>query len=229
MFKASSEIDHLMDILGNETRRRILNLLAEEPHYFNQICRELNVSQQAILKHLEILKRFNIIESFREKSELGAPERKYYRLQRSLYISIGITKDFVNIQLRDLDEDQSSQNQEKENTIYHNKNRLGEENRSLNDILQSSNRTLKQINERLGELEREKVSLMNNRQNLIKKTHDVIRLNFSSILERNILYSLICSDSSINVEALSEQLNVREKEIRNHINNLRRCISIPFD
>jgi ArsR family transcriptional regulator len=229
MFKASSEIDHLMDILGNETRRRILNLIAEEPHYFNQICRELNVSQQAILKHLEILERFNIIESFREKSELGAPERKYYRLQRSLYISIGITKDFVNIQLRDLDEDQTNQNKEERNIIYHNKKRLGEENRSLNDILQSSNRNLKQINERLGELEREKVSLMNNRQNLIKKTHDVIRLNFPSILERNILYSLICSDSSINVETLSEQLNVREKEIRNHINNLRRSISIPFD
>ena len=45
----------LFDILGNETRRRILNLISHEPMYFNQLAKEIQTGQQAILRHVKIL------------------------------------------------------------------------------------------------------------------------------------------------------------------------------
>ena len=84
------DIEKVLDILGNETRRRILRYLAEEPRYFIQLSKELGVSQQAVLKHLEILHALNLVESFAEKSDLAGPDRKYYRLNRSLILTIGL-------------------------------------------------------------------------------------------------------------------------------------------
>ena len=41
-------IDVLFEVLGNDTRRRILQLLADEPRYFIQLSKDLGVSQQAV-------------------------------------------------------------------------------------------------------------------------------------------------------------------------------------
>jgi len=49
--------DIILDILGNDTRRKILVALADEPMYFNQLAKELGVGQQAVLRHLQTLER----------------------------------------------------------------------------------------------------------------------------------------------------------------------------
>jgi len=86
--------DTVLQIVGNETRRRILMLLSEEPHYISQIARKLDVTQPAILKHLSLLQRAGLIESYWRKSPLGAA-RKYYSICSSVGIEIAINpKDF---------------------------------------------------------------------------------------------------------------------------------------
>ena len=50
-----AETNVLLDVLGNETRRRILNLISHEPMYFNQLAKEIQTGQQAILRHVKIL------------------------------------------------------------------------------------------------------------------------------------------------------------------------------
>jgi ArsR family transcriptional regulator len=50
-----ADTDVLLDVLGNETRRRILNLISHEPMYFNQLAKEIRTGQQAILRHVKIL------------------------------------------------------------------------------------------------------------------------------------------------------------------------------
>jgi ArsR family transcriptional regulator len=62
----------LLDVLGNETRRRILNLISHEPMYFNQLAREIGTGQQAILRHVKILEDSGLIESYAKKSDLRA-------------------------------------------------------------------------------------------------------------------------------------------------------------
>ena len=43
----------ILDIIGNNTRRKILATLAREPMYFNQLAKEIGVGQQAILRHMK--------------------------------------------------------------------------------------------------------------------------------------------------------------------------------
>ena len=60
----------LLDVLGNETRRRILNLISHEPMYFNQLAKEIRTGQQAILRHVKILEDTGLIESYAKRSDL---------------------------------------------------------------------------------------------------------------------------------------------------------------
>jgi ArsR family transcriptional regulator len=84
----------LLKIVGNETRRKILSLLSEEPHYILQLSTKLNVTQPAILKHLDILEKIGLIESFEKKSKRGA-NRKYYKIHDDINLEIVIgPKDF---------------------------------------------------------------------------------------------------------------------------------------
>ncbi|MHC1586425.1 MAG: ArsR/SmtB family transcription factor [Candidatus Hecatellaceae archaeon] len=84
------DVGEILDVLGNETRRRILRLLCEGPRYLIQLSRELNVSQQAILKHLAILEKYGFISSYEERGELPAPPRKYYVLNRSIMLTVSL-------------------------------------------------------------------------------------------------------------------------------------------
>jgi predicted transcriptional regulator len=79
----------VLEIVGNETRRRILELLSEEPQYISQIAKKLDITQPAILKHLAVLEKTGLIESFWRKNPLGAA-RKYYRICDSVGIEIAI-------------------------------------------------------------------------------------------------------------------------------------------
>ena len=94
---ALNNIDVLLDVLGNETRRRILRFLADEPRYFIQLSKDLGVSQQAVLKHLEILEKFGFVTSFEKESEFAAPNRKYFELNRSCMLAIGIRRMQLNL------------------------------------------------------------------------------------------------------------------------------------
>jgi ArsR family transcriptional regulator len=82
-------IGKVLEVVGNETRRRILALLSEEPQYISQIAKKLDVTQPAILKHLAVLEKAGLIESLWRRNPLGAA-RKYYRICGSVDIGIAI-------------------------------------------------------------------------------------------------------------------------------------------
>ena len=46
--------------------------------YFNQLSKEIGIGQQAVLRHMQALENSGLIESYTKKSDLGAPNRKYY-------------------------------------------------------------------------------------------------------------------------------------------------------
>src|SRR5215212_10558752 len=94
----------ILDIIGNNTRRKILATLAREPMYFNQLAKEIAVGQQAILRHMKTLEDIGLIESYAEKSNLGAPDRKYYRLRSSLSLTICLSEDAFSIQNRKIEQ-----------------------------------------------------------------------------------------------------------------------------
>lgn len=76
----------LLDILGNENRRRILQLLSFRPFYFNEMAKRLDVGPKAVIDHLEMLERAGLIECFRDQSR-----RKYFRIARKTVIEIAVS------------------------------------------------------------------------------------------------------------------------------------------
>ncbi len=83
-------------LLGNPTRFEILRRLSQEPMFLGQLSRELAVHQQAILRHLQELIEKRFLETYEDESIRGPP-RKYYRLTKTVRVSVQITPDGIRV------------------------------------------------------------------------------------------------------------------------------------
>ena len=72
-------LDKVFKALGNVTRRRILQLLAQGARYPYELSKTLGLTQRGVFKHLEALQDAGLVEKYSGESELG-PDRVYYRL-----------------------------------------------------------------------------------------------------------------------------------------------------
>lgn len=222
-------IDVLLDVLGNDTRRRILQLLADEPRYFIQLSKDLGVSQQAVLKHLELLEKYGFITSYEGDSDYAAPKRKYFQLNRSCMLAIGITRDAVQFVFQDIPQEEIDEPRRSElNLLQKEVTALSRES-DYSKILSESDSLLKEINARLAEVVNTEVALLRLKQRITKTAHEAIRESFNEELERQILYSTIGEERRPDVDELSTMLDAREKEISNAIKSLRqRLVNNPL-
>ena len=98
------DIDAILSAIENHTRREILRRLVEGRQYALQLAKDLRVSQQAIIKHLETLERYNIIrKAGTERSEIGPP-RKLYEMNRKFTLVIDVASGVFEIREYNLDE-----------------------------------------------------------------------------------------------------------------------------
>ncbi len=78
-------VDDLLDILGNESRRKILHLLSQRPCYVSEIAYCLKMAPKVVLEHLDKLERVGIVRSFEEG------KRRYYYIDKSLRLEVTLT------------------------------------------------------------------------------------------------------------------------------------------
>lgn len=76
----------LLDILGNENRRRILQLLSFHPFYFNEMAKRLDVGPKAVIDHLEMLERAGLVECYQDQGR-----RKYFRIARKTVLEVAVS------------------------------------------------------------------------------------------------------------------------------------------
>jgi ArsR family transcriptional regulator len=76
----------LLDLLGNENRRRILRLLSHKSCYVTEISEYLGVSPKAVIDHLRKLEEAGLIESTTDGTR-----RKYFRISRSLRLEVSVS------------------------------------------------------------------------------------------------------------------------------------------
>jgi len=76
----------LLDLLGNENRRRILRLLARKPCYVTEISEYLGVSPKAVIEHLRKLEDAGLIESHTDDQR-----RKYFHIARNLRLEVNVS------------------------------------------------------------------------------------------------------------------------------------------
>lgn len=79
----------LLDILGNENRRAILELLSHKPCYVTEISEHIGVSPKAVIDHLEMLEEAGLIESTTDDRR-----RKYFNISRSLRLEVNVSPYF---------------------------------------------------------------------------------------------------------------------------------------
>ena len=92
------DLDRVFKALGNETRRRILRLLAQRAHYPYELSTMLGLTPRGVFKHLEALQRAGLVEREHGESELG-PDRVYYRLNVRFGLSTTILPDAFVVRL----------------------------------------------------------------------------------------------------------------------------------
>src|SRR5574340_1151576 len=80
------ESAQLLDILGNENRRKILQLLASQPCYMSEIAERLDVGAKAVLGHLELLLRAGLIEA-----NVDEQRRKYFHIADNLRLEVFVS------------------------------------------------------------------------------------------------------------------------------------------
>jgi len=76
----------LLDLLGNENRRRILRLLAQKPCYVTEISEGLGVSPKAVIDHLRKLEEAGLVES-----RVDDGRRKYFHISRNLRLEVSVS------------------------------------------------------------------------------------------------------------------------------------------
>jgi len=104
-------LDTLLEMLGNPTRRVILSKLAKVPHSASELAHSLGISRQAVHSQLKLLIDNNLVEDppdarggkYRIKSNVSlridlSPD--YYNIK---YFTRGVKENSKNIGLKDLD------------------------------------------------------------------------------------------------------------------------------
>lgn len=96
------DLDTALKLLENPTRREILRRLVREPHYPFQLADLIEVSQQAIVKHLNALERAGMVERRKVKSDLGGPPRNQYSVTMMFSLRLDIGPDIFHCEQRNL-------------------------------------------------------------------------------------------------------------------------------
>jgi ArsR family transcriptional regulator len=230
----------LLDVLGNETRRRILSLISHEPMYFNQLAREMGTGQQAILRHVKILEDSGMIESYLQRSNLGAPDRKYYKLNSSFNINISVSHDNFTVRNQDITEsrykeaDSLYKKFDKLHSItLHHVDNLKEPVTlnakyirrksmvSLGQFLLMLQQNLDGVEEQILHLETRLNDLRALKQNIIKKIHETEKVNFDDI-ERRLMCLImeryaLQKEEQLSISELAEILDLKENTIKNAV------------
>jgi ArsR family transcriptional regulator len=196
----------ILDIIGNNTRRKILATLAREPMYFNQLAKEISIGQQAIIRHMKTLEDMGLIESYAEKSNLGAPDRKYYRLNSSFSLTICLSEDAFSIKSHKIEQ----YRHEEFDKFYKEYDLLAQE---------DDEETLNQLQTNLTKIEME-ISNLDSRLNdlralkqlIVSRLHKIAKDNFEEEFERKILHT-ITGESPKSVAELANRLNEKQSNV----------------
>src|ERR671918_2294991 len=205
--------DSILDIIGNNTRRKILSTLAREPMYFNQLAKEIGIGQQAILRHVNALEDIGLIESYAVKSNLGAPNRKYYRLNSSFSLTISISQDSFSIENHKIE-----QYRHKESDKFYMEYDLLSQGDD-GEFLQRLQANLVNIEKEITNLDSRLNDLRALKQLIVHRLHKLARDNFEEEFERKILHTII-DEAPKSISELANKLNEKPSYIKNTLNKM---------
>ncbi len=189
------DLDVLLSMIKNPTRRKILESLVKMPRYPLQLSKELGISQQAVMKNLSVLEKNGMVVSYRESSSIG-PERTVYEPNSEFTLIVDMRNGMFSARMvepkgerKDVDVDN-----------------LKEMRSKVIDI----DNELEQLEKRYSELMREKESII---ASVISKQ--------DGYAQKSLAYEILDAPKKT-VEELSKDLNARTDVVKEMIDDIER-------
>ena len=202
------ESAQLLDILGNENRRKILHLLASRPCYMSEIAERLDVGAKAILGHLELLMQSGMIEA-----TVDEQRRKYFHIADNLRLEVFVSPYSFEMVTTIIAKNEAP---EHTTTVFHALSDLKSMYRILHGLIEDRQRIMM-------EYQQVQASITD----AMGMCMDVIEEVAYDPVEAEILYALLkCPMSQ---RALSMQLGIPEYVIEEHLEKMLRKNMIKQD
>ena len=189
------DLDVLLSMIENPTRRKILESLVKMPRYPLQLSKELGISQQSVMKNLSVLEKNGMVVSYRESSSIG-PERTVYEPNSEFTLIVDMRNGMFSARMvepkgerKDVDVDN-----------------LKEMRSKVIDI----DNELEQLEKRYSELMREKESII---ASVISKQ--------DGYAQKSLAYEILDAPKKT-VEELSKDLNARTDVVKEMIDDIER-------
>jgi predicted transcriptional regulator len=199
----------MLKIIENPVRRKIIKRLSQEPSYPLELAKEIGEAQQLVTSHLAILEKAGIVVSSVAASPIG-PNRRSFFLKQSAYLSISFGPHLFNEQFLNFE----SLPPELSNQATGFMKRILElQDCSKESKIEPFSCLLKDIDDKLAELEGEKTVLLFIRSLAMKYASEELETQQKSHDERRILHYLL-DERSKDIESISEALNLKESIVR---------------
>jgi len=209
-----SDLDMLLSVIENPTRRRILEALVREPHYPLQLSRELGMSQQAIMKHLKLLEDRSLVRSFPEESDQGGPTRKRYvpTTKFTIIVDFGpglFNAELVKLAMSDLESEEEVGDEGSENELV-----------EIGVRINRLRETVAGVANELEELQVHRARLITIKERALEEAGRLVESQIDDYQVRRIIYEYI-QRPELSTEQIAVDLDLRDDLVQQTIRKLR--------
>lgn len=201
------DFDTALTILENKARRQILEMLVREPHYPLQLSKHLEISQQAVMKHLKVLGDAGFVQSEQVRSDKGGPPKKIFSVKQSFSLRLDLGPDLFRSDHRTLPVGGPVRLSSRlpDSAIPVAEKIGGRRKISVAEAME----LVGQLNETLETLDAQRDALIALHQQVMSRVSSSVDENFSQYEERNLVHTLLERPRRpVDLDAWSETLRL---------------------
>lgn len=161
----------ILNMISNPTRRRILESLTKEPSYPLQLSKEIGVSQQAIMKNLELLERNGMVIGHQVSSAMG-PMKVVYEPTTEFTVVIDMRRSMFSA---DVTDESGSE----------------DDVAPITETIDELRSEISRIDKEVEELERQRSALIRKRQNMISWAMSQLDNEGFTSLHKSLMYQML--------------------------------------
>lgn len=199
--------DEILSIIENPTRRRILQAVVREPHYPLQLSKEMGISQQAIMKNLNLMEKEGILVSYRQSSDKG-PARNFYKPSSEFTITIDMRDNMFRVTMIPAGEKKQTRKETKTPE-------KSEEERRIEEIRSQ----IASIDRQISEFDRQRSELVRRRSEILDTFMGEADLDSLDYPHRQLLYDML-NRPNWSTEDISRNLGFNETAVNEMIDDL---------
>jgi ArsR family transcriptional regulator len=181
----------LLDILGNENRRKIIQLLANRPCYVSEISGRLGVGPKAIISHLSLLEQAGLIEC-----SVDEQRRKYFNIANNMRLEVSVSPYTYNVVLHDIAFEKEKKLESKVDSSATENREAATRKESSSFFLRQSSR-IKELKARQEELAQMQQQLQAEYTELMDSCLESIEKIAKSPIECELLFELLKSETTL--------------------------------